>query len=183
MSEPTGYNRFMIPRLRESLSDTPVILVVGPRRAGKTTLVKAVDDGARRYITLDDQTALDAARADPAGFVRGLDRATIDEVQRAPDLLLAIKKSIDEDQRPGRFLLTGSANVLLVPRLSESLAGRIELVTLWPLSQGELSGRVERFIDTAFAPNVVAASTGFDAVIAVPCDDPIAHRWGWVGFQ
>ena len=168
MSEATGYNRFMIPRLRESLSDTPVVLVVGPRRAGKTTLVKAVDDSARRYITLDDQTALDAARADPAGFVRGLDRATIDEVQRAPDLLLAIKKSIDEDQRPGRFLLTGSANVMTLPRVADSLAGRIETLSLLPLARAEVERRESRFLDRLFAGEAPSGDDGTlgDSLIA-----------------
>src|SRR5262249_48121800 len=102
------YRRLIEPRLREALSDTPVVLIVGPRRAGKTTTVRAADGGSRIYLTLDDQTVLDAARADPVAFVRGLDRATIDEVQRAPELLLAIKKAVDEDPSAGRFLLTGS---------------------------------------------------------------------------
>jgi predicted AAA+ superfamily ATPase len=94
------------------LADTPVVLVIGPRRAGKTTLARAMGDAGRDYLTLDDQTVLDSARVDPEGFIRGLDRAIIDEVQRVPELLLAIKKSVDEDYRPGRFLLTGSANLL-----------------------------------------------------------------------
>jgi hypothetical protein len=84
----------------------------------------------RNYITLDDQTVLEAAQSDPAGFIRGLDRAIIDEVQRAPDLLLAIKKTVDEDYRPGRFLLTGSANVLTLPRIADSLAGRMETLQI-----------------------------------------------------
>ena len=102
------FARFLESRTEEALSDTPVILIVGPRRAGKTTLVKKMRRQGRAYITLDDQTVLEAARSDPAGFIRGLDRAIIDEIQRAPDLLLAIKKTVDEDYRPGRFLLTGS---------------------------------------------------------------------------
>jgi hypothetical protein len=102
-----------------------VVLIVGPRRAGKTTLVRKMGEARRTYITLDDQTVLEAAQSDPAGFIRGLDRAIIDEIQRVPDLLLAIKKTVDEDYRPGRFLLTGSANVLTLPRISDSLAGRM----------------------------------------------------------
>ena len=103
------FKRFVERRADEALSDTPVVLIVGPRRAGKTTLVKSMGEAGRTYITLDDQTVLEAARSDPAGFIRGLDRAIIDEIQRAPDLLLAVKKTVDEDYRPGRFLLTGSA--------------------------------------------------------------------------
>lgn len=102
------YPRFVEPRIREALADTPVVLLVGPRRAGKTTLVRALGVGSRRYLTLDDQTALDTARIDPVGFIRGLDRAAIDEILRAPDLLLAIKKAVDEDSKPGRFLLAAA---------------------------------------------------------------------------
>jgi hypothetical protein len=109
------FERFVERRAEEALSDTPVVLIVGPRRAGKTTLVRKMGEAGRTYITLDDQTVLEAAQSDPAGFIRGLDRAIIDEIQRAPDLLLAIKKTVDEDYRPGRFLLTGSANVLTLP--------------------------------------------------------------------
>ncbi len=107
-----------------------MVLVVGPRRAGKTTLVRKMGEASRTYITLDDRTALDAAQSDPASFIRGLDRATIDEVQRAPDLLLAIKKAVDEDHRPGRFVLTGSANVLTMPQVADSLAGRMDTLRL-----------------------------------------------------
>jgi len=96
-------------------------------------------NAGRAYITLDDHTFLTAAQADPAGFVRGLDKATIDEIQRAPDLLLAIKMSVDEDYRPGRFLLTGSANVLTLPKVSDSLAGRME--TLRILASGSCGDR------------------------------------------
>ena len=91
---------------------------------GKTTLVRKMGEAGRIYITLDDQTALNAAQSDPAGFIRGLDLAIIDEIQRAPDLLLAIKKTVDEDYRHGRFLLTGSANVLTLSRVADGLAGR-----------------------------------------------------------
>jgi len=119
------FERFVERRVEEALSDTPVVLIVGPRRAGKATLVRKMGEAGRTYITLDDQTVLEAAQSDPAGFIRGLDRAIIDEIQRVPDLLLAIKKTVDEDYRPGRFLLTGSANVLTLPRISDSLAGRM----------------------------------------------------------
>ena len=122
------YTRFIKTRLVEALSDTPVVLLTGPRRSGKTTLAKTMGGDNRTYLTLDDQTILEAARSDPIAFIRGLDRAIIDEVQRAPDLILAIKKSIDDDSRPGRFLLTGSANVMTLPRVADSLAGRMETI-------------------------------------------------------
>jgi hypothetical protein len=105
----------------------------------------------RTYITLDDQTVLDAAQSDPAGFIRGLDRAIIDEIQRAPDLLLAIKKTVDEDYRPGRFLLTASANGLTLPRVADSLAGRIETIQMLPLARAEIAGRAPTFLERLFA--------------------------------
>lgn len=145
------YERFVERRIAESLSDTPVVLITGPRRAGKTTLVRKMGETGRTYITLDDQTALEAARADPGGFIRGLDRAIIDEIQRAPDLLLAIKKSVDEDYRPGRFLLTGSANVLTLPRVADSLAGRMETIRILSLSRAEIGGVAPTFLQCLFA--------------------------------
>lgn len=144
------YERFAAHRVEEALADTPVVLIVGPRRAGKTTLVRKMEDAGRTYITLDDQTVLDAARSDPAGFIRGLDRAIIDEIQRVPDLLLAIKKTVDEDHRPGRFLLTGSANVLTLPRVADSLAGRMETFRMLPLARAEVVSRVPTFLERLF---------------------------------
>ena len=144
------FERFVERRVETALSDTPVVLVVGPRRAGKTTLVRKMGEAGRTYVTLDDQTALAAARSDPVGFVRGLGRAVVDEIQRAPDLLLAIKKTVDEDYRPGRFLLTGSANVLTLPRVADSLAGRIETIRLLPLAQAEILGRAPTFLESLF---------------------------------
>jgi hypothetical protein len=129
-------------------------MLVGPRQAGKSTLAQQLigEGHEARYLTFDDAGTLAAARGDPTGFIAGLDGpAVLDEIQRAPDLFLAIKAAVDRDRRPGRFLLTGSANVLLLPRVADSLAGRMEVLTLWPLSQGELEGRRERFIDLAFA--------------------------------
>jgi uncharacterized protein len=145
------YRRLTEPRLREALSDTPVVLVVGPRRAGKTTLVRGADDKSRTYLTLDEQTVLAAARTDPVAFVRGLDRATIDEVQRVPELLLAIKKAVDDDPRPGRFLLTGSANILTLSKVADSLAGRMENIRLLPLARAEVTGRKATFLTSLFA--------------------------------
>ena len=164
------FKRFMECRADEALSDTPVVLIVGPRRAGKTTLVKSMGKADRTYITLDDQTTLEAARSDPAGFIRGLDRAIIDEIQRAPDLLLAIKKTVDEDYRPGRFLLTGSANVLTLPRIADSLAGRMETLRMLPLARTEIEGRTPGFLERLFEGNLQGQRTavvGDDLVQAV----------------
>lgn len=144
------FERFVEQRAEEALSDTPVVLIVGPRRAGKTTLVRKMAEAGRTYITLDDQTVLEAARSDPAAFIRGLDRAIIDEIQRAPDLLLAIKKTVDEDYRPGRFLLTGSANVLTLPRIADSLAGRMETIRMLPLARAEIESRTPSFLEHLF---------------------------------
>ncbi len=164
------FKRFVERRADEALSDTPVVLIVGPRRAGKTTLVKSMGEAGRTYITLDDQTVLEAARSDPAGFIRGLDRAIIDEIQRAPDLLLAIKKTVDEDYRPGRFLLTGSANVLTLPRVADSLAGRMETLQMLPLARAEVEGRTPSFLERLFEgklQNQRKAVVGDDLVQAV----------------
>jgi predicted AAA+ superfamily ATPase len=148
------YPRYANDRITVALTDTPVVMVNGPRQCGKTTLVRGLKNGSRRYITLDDETVLASARADPAGFIRDLDVATIDEVQRAPDLLRAIKRTVDDDRRPGRFLLTGSANILAMPTIAESLAGRMEVVTLLPLSQAEIKGHKVDFIEDAFAGKI-----------------------------
>jgi len=145
------YERLLERKVREALSDTPVVLVVGPRRAGKTTLVRKVGRMNRKYITLDDETMHDFAQFDPAGFVRDLNMATIDEVQRVPELILAIKKSVDEDLRPGRFLLTGSANLMTLPRVADSLAGRIEILEMLPLACSEIAGVEPAFLDRLFA--------------------------------
>jgi len=145
--------RHLSPSVAEALKDTPVVLLVGARQTGKSTLVLSLLGGhpTRRYLTLDDQGVLDAAQSDPAGFLAGLDGpVTLDEVQKAPELFPAMKAVVDRDRVPGRYLLTGSANVLLLPKLSESLAGRMEVQTLWPLSQGELAGRRETFLDEVF---------------------------------
>ena len=144
------YPRFVERRAEEALADTPVVLIVGPRRAGKTTLARKMAEEGRTYITLDDRTVLDAALSDPNGFIRGLDRAIIDEIQRAPDLLLAIKKSVDEDYRPGRFLLTGSANVMTLPRVADSLAGRIETIRMLPLARAEIASAAPTFLERLF---------------------------------
>lgn len=132
-------------------------MIDGPRQCGKTILVRDLVKGERSYVTLDDDTVLEGIRTDPTGFTRGGDRLTIDEVQRAPDLLRAIKRAVDQDRRPGHFLLTGSANLMTMPIVSESLAGRMEIITLLPLSRAELQGRRPTFLRKAFEGAVVKA--------------------------
>ncbi|MCK5922152.1 MAG: ATP-binding protein, partial [Methylococcales bacterium] len=165
------YARNIESELHSALADTPVVLLNGARQTGKSTLAQGYAKASSTpYVTLDDATQLAAATSDAQGFLAGLgDRAVIDEVQKAPGLFPAIKMSVDQDRRPGRFLLTGSANVLLLPQISESLAGRMELITLWPLSQGELHGRQERFLDSVFTEklSLLQDSEAFDLKGAV----------------
>jgi len=137
-------------------------MLIGPRQCGKTTLVRQFVDEEREYVTLDDDTVLEAARNDPAGFVRGFDLVTIDEVQRAPELLRAIKRSVDSDRRPGRFLLTGSANILTLPQVSESLAGRMEIVNLMPISRAEILSKEPTFLKVAFNGKLVKPGPGIE---------------------
>jgi uncharacterized protein len=142
--------RAIEPRLLAALGDTPAVMLVGPRQAGKSTLVQGIAAGPHpaRYITLDDLRTLEAARRDPVGLIESAeDPLVIDEIQRAPELLLPIKAAIDRDRRPGRFILTGSAQVMLLPKVSESLAGRVEVHTLWPLSQAEIEGVGSDLVD------------------------------------
>ena len=166
LSPPTAaaIPRYVQSKVTTALQDTRVVLVVGPRQAGKTTLAKQYANADRPYITLDDPATLAAARSDPAGFVRGLKRAVIDEVQRAPDLLLAIKESVDKDQASGRFLLTGSTNLMAMPVVADSLAGRLEVITLLPFAQAELARTtgdlLDRLFDGAGLPGVVAPLVG-----------------------
>ncbi|OGR01101.1 MAG: AAA family ATPase [Deltaproteobacteria bacterium RIFOXYD12_FULL_55_16] len=152
------YPRRIEPRIAEALLDTPVVLLAGPRQAGKTTLVRQIAaQHGLRYLTMDDELTLLSAREDPVGMIRGMDRAVIDEIQRAPQLLLAIKKSVDEDRRPGRFLLTGSANLMALPTVADSLAGRMETLSLLPLSQSEIESRSANWIDSAFTGLILKA--------------------------
>jgi len=156
MTAPATYARLVRARLTESLADTPVVLVHGPRQCGKTTLARAVGDKAGyRYVSFDDDVLRASAQADPAGFVADLpDKVILDEVQRVPQLFTSLKAAVDRDRRPGRFILTGSANVLLVPALADSLAGRMEILRLHPLAQVELARRSSGFLDQLFADGV-----------------------------
>ena len=145
----------------DTLADTPVTVVQGARQVGKSTLVRQVLDRTP-LLTLNNPPTLAAAKADPVSFVRqnpgGL--LAIDEVQRAPELVLAIQDAVEEDRRPGRFLITGSANLMNLRGAHESLAGRAETVELFGLSQGELAGRVETFIDRLLAGDVLTVRSG-----------------------
>lgn len=157
--------RHLAPLLADALSDTPVVLVNGARQSGKSTLVQSLPSpagAARQYLTLDDAVVLNAARSDPTGFVNGLQGAvTLDEVQRVPELFLAIKAAVDRQRQPGRFLLTSSADVMLLPGIADSLAGRMEVLSLWPLSSAELT-------DSPDLNRADALFTGDWSALAVP---------------
>lgn len=148
--------RHVAGRVVASLRNTPVVYLQGPRQAGKSTLAQAIAAGegfADSYLTLDSLTLRSAAERDPEGFVAGLPRpSVIDEAQRVPEVVLAIKAAVDAGRRPGQFLLTSSANVLALPAIKRELIGRVAIHTLWPFSQGELSGVRETFVDRLFAP-------------------------------
>lgn len=158
---PAPLPRLLAPRLREALADSPAVLLHGPRQSGKTTLAREVGERrGYRYWSFDDDAIAAAARHDPVGFVSRLPaRAILDEVQRVPEIFLALKLAIDQRRTPGRFILTGSANVLLVPRLSDSLAGRMALLRLHPLAQGEIERRAPRFISALFARRFTSGVT------------------------
>lgn len=141
-----GVNRTALPRLvgeslRERLRVMPAVVVTGSRQTGKSTLAQALAPGKRRYFSLDDLDTADAARRDPEILLGGAQSITLDEVQREPTLLRAVKRAIDRQRRPGQFLLTGSANLLLMHRVSESLAGRASYLTLWPMTRREQLGQ------------------------------------------
>ena len=157
------YPRLIAPKLADIMADTPVICLLGPRQVGKTTLARQYypDYG---YINFDDSSLLVAAQQDPSGFIHGLPEYVIlDEVQRVPELLPAIKISVDVNRKPGRFLLTGSANLLLLPDVQESLAGRMEVVNLLPLTQQEIQGNknslLQRLLSGAITPAIKEQKT------------------------
>lgn len=148
MQENALYPRYLRSRIAEALADSPVLLIHGPRQCGKTTLARQIGDEAGfAYFTFDDDVQRAAAQADPVGYVADLPgRAVLDEVQRVPELFTSLKAAVDDWREPGRFILTGSANVLLVPKLADSLAGRMEILRLHPLSQAELAGQASDFL-------------------------------------
>lgn len=145
------FPRSLTAAVQTALADTPVVCIAGARQSGKTTLVRGLEP-SRPFYTLDEGRYHHTAQLDPDGFIAGLPEfVTIDEVQRVPDLLRAIKLSVDRNRRYGRFLLTGSANILTVPTVSESLAGRMEIVVLHPLTEAEKERRPGRFLATLLA--------------------------------
>ncbi|MDD2736101.1 MAG: ATP-binding protein [Desulfuromonadaceae bacterium] len=153
------YPRQITAKVEDALLDTPVVFICGPRQSGKTTLVRQFTNEKRPYLTLDDQTTLLAARHDPVGLIRSFPNAVIDEVQRAPELLLAIKRAVDEGRRPGRFLLTGSANIMVLPSVADSLAGRMEILPLLPLAQSEIEGCRTNCLDALFCGDIPRISS------------------------
>lgn len=161
--------RHVRPLVVEALSDSRAVCLLGARQVGKSTLAKQIagEEHPAAYITLDNAETRLAAREDPTGFVAALDGPTvIDEVQRAPDLMLAIKARLDARSDRGQFLLTGSANILTLPTIADRLPGRVDYVRLWPFSQGELAKSRETFVDRAFAadpPLIEGARIGRDA--------------------
>jgi len=161
MPDKALYPRFVERRLTEALADSPIVLIHGPRQCGKTTLAQII--GERKgyaYVSFDDAVLCTAAQADPVGFAGDLpERVILDEVQRAPALFSALKVAVDRKRSAGRFILTGSANVLLVPKLADSLAGRMEIIRLHPLAQCELNRRTTNFLDNLFAGNFKTRQT------------------------
>ena len=146
--------RKITPKLLEALSDSPVVLVHGARQTGKSTLVKDLADNVypAKYLTFDDPGILSAARNNPYEFLSGYeDNLIVDEVQRVPEIFLAIKEAVDKKRKAGKYILTGSSNVLLLPKVSDSLAGRMEILNLYPFSQNEITASDYNFIDEAFA--------------------------------
>ena len=136
----TALPRLAAPTLGDRLNVMPAVVVTGARQTGKSTLAQQLAPGNRRFLSLDDLDVVDAARRDPESLLGGSQPVTLDEVQREPNLLHAVKRSIDRQRQPGKFLLTGSANLFLMRRVSESLAGRASYLTLWPMTRREQRG-------------------------------------------
>ena len=156
------YRRLAEPALAAALADTPVVLIHGPRQCGKTTLALQLGKRRRyRYYTFDDAATLAAARADITGFVARLERrAILDEVQHVPELFAALKPLVDANRNSVRLILTGSSNILLVPKLSDSLAGRMEILRLYPLSQVELERAPATFLHVLFSESQIFNHSG-----------------------
>ena len=152
MPKTSLYPRYIKSLLLEALKDSPAVLIHGPRQCGKTTLARMVGEPKKyKYISFDDDVVTEAAKADPIGFVKNLPkRVILDEVQKTPQLFSSLKKEIDNHRTPGRFILTGSANILRLPKLSDSLAGRMQILRLHPLSQEELIQCKSNFLDALF---------------------------------
>ncbi len=145
--------RKILQNVLDALSDTPVVFIRGARQTGKSTFVQELEKEhyPASYITFDNAGILSAASEDPSGFIANLKKPVIlDEVQRVPELLLAIKEDVDKDRQPGQYILTGSANILTIPKVADSLAGRMEIITLWPLAQSEIEDVKDNVIDKFF---------------------------------
>jgi uncharacterized protein len=165
-------DRHIRATLVDALGEARAVCLLGARQAGKSTLARAIADHERpaEYLTLDDDATRRSALEDPTGFIARVTGPTvIDEVQRAPDLMLAIKERLDTNDARGQFLLAGSANIITLPTIADALPGRVDYVRLWPFSQGELAGRRERFVDHLFAgeaPQIDDAEVGPGAYAA-----------------
>lgn len=169
MNSDKPYDRPLLTSLKTALRDTPVVCVLGPRQSGKTTLARTLEP-RYGYLSFDDEATLSFAKADPKGFVAALPKyAILDEVQRVPELLRTLKLAVDSDRRPGRFVLTGSANLLLLPGLGDSLAGRMEVINLQPITAAEQERAPGRFLKTLLAGRLrsAVAPTDLSAPIAI----------------
>ena len=185
------YKRHVEPRLKESLEDSPVVLIQGPRQCGKTTLAQRVGEPlGYQYFTLDDDNTRNYAVEDPVGFVNSLpERAILDEAQLAPGLFPSIKLSVDRNRSAGRFMLTGSVDLLQMRQVKESLAGRMDIVRLHPFSQSELEQTPPKFLDDLFSPkftvrqNLPSASKIIERIMAggypAAIRRPITRRSNW----
>lgn len=169
----SAHPRYLIARLNEALSDTPVVCLLGARQVGKTTLARLAD-AERTYLNFDDANLLNAARRDPAGFIQALpDKVVLDEIQRVPELFPAIKAAVDRNRIPGRFLLTGSTNLLLLPATQESLAGRMEVINLNPLSEQEKQhssvSLLQRLLTNDIKPLITAEQQLIEGIAEAVC--------------
>ena len=147
------YQRLIKNKVEKALASSPVTLITGPRQAGKTTLAKEFKHSGREYLTFDNPQTLDEAKQDPMKFIQERDIVILDEIQLFPELFRVIKLSVDNDRRYGRFLLTGSANILEMPEMADSLVGRIRWVELLPLARAEIEGNIPTFLENLFAGN------------------------------
>lgn len=183
------YPRFIEQRVRNAMKARRIVLICGPRQSGKTTLARQIADDKIPFISLDDPSILQSAIDDPYRMVRDYQQAVVDEVHRAPGLLLPIKMTVDADTRPGRYLFTTSANLLTLPDLAEKLAGRAKIIRLLPLAQAELRNSQSFFLDQVFAgkrPTTKHAVVGNDLVEVVLTGGypevvgmPTSERFGW----
>lgn len=158
------FKRNIAEKLKQALEWNPVILLTGARQTGKTTLMKSIcQEKGFNYITFDNIQQQALAKSDPIGFINSLKKPVIlDEIQRVPELLLTIKQDVDENKKEGMYALTGSANPLLIPKLGDSLAGRMSILELYPLSQGEIIGKKEHFLEKVFDQKTTLNTKNFN---------------------